>query len=98
MVYVALDKMTTIGKFGRGWRRLVGHGRSSRESVPFSKNVPLGERNTVFRRLWESITRDPSVEKFSTPAVNTPMDYHYRNVGVLFDGSRVQKTSRCHFF
>ena len=43
MVYVALDKMTTIGKFGRGWRRLVGHGRSSRESVPF-----IGERNSPF--------------------------------------------------
>ena len=56
MVYVALDNPPTIGKFGRGWRRLVGHGRSSRESVPiqcsntaiyylnfnvqFSKNVP----------------------------------------------------------
>jgi len=58
----------------------------------------VGSRNSVFRRLWESITRDPSVEIFSTPAVNTPMDYHYRDVGVLFDGSRVQKTSRCHFF
>ena len=40
MVYVALDKMTTTGKPGRSWRWLLGYGRSFRESVPFSKNVP----------------------------------------------------------
>ena len=45
----------------------------------------VGSRNSVFRRLWESITRDPSVEKFSTPAVNSPMEYPYRDEQVPID-------------
>ena len=47
--------------------------------------LTLGERNSVFRRLWRSITRDPSKEKFSTRVVNSPMEYLYRDEQVPID-------------